>query len=241
MEFAPLGLAFLAGLLSILSPCVLPLLPVVLGSAVSEHRLGPVALAAGLALSFLALGLFVATIGFSLGLDAEMFRAIAAVLLLLAGIVLVVPALQSRLSAAAAPLGNWMQQRFGAVTQRTGLSGQFGVGVLLGAVWTPCVGPTLGAASVLAAQGRDLTHVALTMLMFAIGTALPLLLLGFVSRQALLRWRSRMLATGRTGKIALGVILVATGLLILGGWDKPMETALLDLMPSWMTDLAFRY
>jgi cytochrome c biogenesis protein CcdA len=149
--------------------------------------------------------------------------------------------LQSWLSAATAPLGNWMQQRFGAVTQRTGLSGQFGVGVLLGAVWTPCVGPTLGAASVLAAQGRDLTHVAITMLVFAIGTALPLLLLGFVSRQALLRWRSRMLATGRTGKIALGVILVATGLLILGGWDKPMEAALLDLMPSWMTDLAFRY
>src|SRR4051794_29445638 len=151
MELASLGLAFLAGLVSIFSPCVLPLLPVVLGTAVSEHRLGPVALAAGLALSFLILGLFVATIGFSLGLDSELFRTIAAVLLLIVGIVLVVPPLQARLSLATAPLGNWMEQRFGGGTKR-GLPGQFGVGVLLGAVWTPCIGATLGAASVLAAQ-----------------------------------------------------------------------------------------
>ena len=180
MEFASLGLAFVAGLVSIFSPCVLPLAPVVLGTAVSEHRLGPMALAAGLALSFLILGLFVAAIGFSLGLDSELFRTIAAVLLLLVGIVLIVPALQARLSLAAAPLGNWMEHRFGG-TAKKGLTGQFGVGVLLGAAWTPCVGPTLGAASVLAAQGRDLAQVALTMLVFAIGTALPLLLLGLVS------------------------------------------------------------
>src|SRR3954471_2181061 len=107
MEFAAPGLAFLAGLLSILSPCVLPLLPVVLGAAVSEHRLGPVALAAGLALSFLVLGLFVATIGLSLGLDSELFRNIGAVLLIAVGIVLAVPSLQARLSLVAVPLGNW--------------------------------------------------------------------------------------------------------------------------------------
>ena len=63
-------LAFLAGVLSTLSPCVLPLLPLVLSAAVSEHRFGPAALAAGLAASFVAIGLFVATIGFSIGLDA---------------------------------------------------------------------------------------------------------------------------------------------------------------------------
>src|ERR1700712_3029046 len=98
MEYASLGLAFLAGLASIFSPCVLPLLPVVLGTAVSEHRFGPAVLAAGLALSFLGLGLFVATIGFSLGLDSEFFRNVAALLLLLVGVILMVPALQARLS-----------------------------------------------------------------------------------------------------------------------------------------------
>jgi len=71
-----LGAAFfavVAGVLSTLSPCVLPLLPVVLGTAVSQHRFGPVALAGGLAVSFVAIGLFVATIGFSIGLDLAAF------------------------------------------------------------------------------------------------------------------------------------------------------------------------
>ena len=72
------GLAFLAGILSVLSPCVLPLLPLVLGAAASEHRLGPAALAAGLALSFVAIGLFVATVGFAVGLDGDVFRTVAA-------------------------------------------------------------------------------------------------------------------------------------------------------------------
>jgi cytochrome c-type biogenesis protein len=240
MEYASLGLAFLAGLVSIFSPCVLPLLPVVLGTAVSEHRLGPVALAAGLALSFLVLGLFVATMGFSLGLDSEFFRNLAAVLLLLVGVILMAPALQAQLSMLTAPFGNWAQDRFGG-RQKQGLPGQFAVGVLLGAVWTPCIGPTLGAASVLAAQGRDLVQVALTMFVFAVGTALPLLLLGLVSREALMRWRGRMLATGNTGKMVLGTILVVTAAIILTGLDKPLEVALLQITPAWMTEIGTRF
>jgi cytochrome c biogenesis protein CcdA len=240
MGFASLGLAFLAGLVSILSPCVLPLLPVVLGTAAAEHRLGPLALAAGLALSFVILGLFVATIGFSLGLDGELFRMIAAILLMAVGIVLVVPVLQGRVSLAAAPLGDWAGQRFGG-RARQGLAGQLGVGLLLGAVWSPCVGPTLGAASVLAAQGRDLVAVALTMLAFAVGAALPLLLLGALSRHVLMRWRGRLMATGGRGKIALGLLLAATGALILSGYDKPLETVLLRAAPEWLTDIATRF
>src|SRR5262249_31271172 len=140
MEVATLGFAFIAGLVSIFSPCVLPLLPVVLGTAVSEHRLGPAALAAGLAISFLALGLFVATIGFLIGLGADVFRAVAAAWLLAAGAVLIMPPLQNRLAVATAPVGNWLEGRFGR-GNRSGFAGQFGVGLLLGAVWTPCVGP----------------------------------------------------------------------------------------------------
>jgi cytochrome c-type biogenesis protein len=82
MGIGTLGLALLAGMLSVLSPCVLPLLPIVMGTAASEHRLGPIALAVGLATSFVAIGLFVATIGFSLGLDTGVFRAVSAILLI---------------------------------------------------------------------------------------------------------------------------------------------------------------
>ena len=117
-------LALLAGLLSTLSPCVLPLLPIVLGTAVSQHRFGPVALAAGLALSFVTIGLFVATIGFSIGLDGGVFRLAAAIVLMLIGLVLVLPRLQAQVALAAGPVGNWAEQRFGGISG-SGLSGQF--------------------------------------------------------------------------------------------------------------------
>src|ERR1700731_1627576 len=110
---ATLGLAYLAGLLSTLSPCVLPLLPVILGSAASAHRLGPFALALGLASSFVVVGLFVATIGFSIGIDADVFRIVAAALMILVGAVLIVPLFQSRLALAAGPGTRWAGQKLG--------------------------------------------------------------------------------------------------------------------------------
>ena len=234
------GLAFLAGILSTLSPCVLPLLPLVLGTAVSQHRLGPAALAAGLALSFVSIGLFVATVGFSIGLDGTVFRAAAALLLIVIGLVLVMPALQARVAVAAGPVSNWAGQRFGGMSG-AGLSGQFGVGLLLGAVWAPCVGPTLGAASVLAAQGKDLVQVAATMLIFGVGAALPLLVLGMLSREALLRWRNRMMAAGQGAKMLMGAVLILTGLVIITGTDKRLEAFLVDISPAWLTDLTTRF
>ena len=117
---------------------------------------------------------------------------------------LLVPRFQAQFALAAGPVSNWTEQRFGGFST-TGLGGQFAVGLLLGAVWSPCVGPTLGAASVLAAQGKDLGAVAVTMLVFGLGAALPLVLLGLVSREAMMRWRDRMLAAGQRGKIAMGV------------------------------------
>jgi len=235
-----IALAFLAGVLSTLSPCVLPLLPIVLGTAVSAHRAGPVALAAGLALSFVIVGLFVATIGFSIGLDAGVFRAVAGILLMAIGLVLLVPRFQTQFALAAGPVSQWTEQRFSGFAGN-GLAGQFGVGILVGAVWSPCVGPTLGAASLLAAQGSDLGYVAITMVMFGLGAALPLLLLGLLSRETLLRWRERLRTAGKTGKIAMGVILIAVGFLAVSDLDKAIETVLVDLSPNWLTELTTRF
>ena len=233
-------LALLAGVLSTLSPCVLPLLPIVLGAAVSEHRLGPAALAGGLALSFVTIGLFIATIGFSIGLDGGVFRLLAAALMLAFGVVLMVPSLQTRLAVAGGPVSNWAEQRFGG-HRGTGLHGQFAVGLLLGAVWSPCVGPTLGAASVLAAQGRDLGQVALTMAAFGIGAALPLLVLGLLSRQAMMAIRDRLLATGKWGKFALGALFALVAILIVTGADRALETVLVEISPGWLTSLTTRF
>jgi cytochrome c biogenesis protein CcdA len=235
-----LALAFLAGLLSILSPCVLPLLPVVLGAAASEHKYGPIALAAGLALSFVSIGLFVAVIGFSIGLDGGVFRAAAAVIMLILGAALLVPAAQTRLAVAAGPLANWTESRFGGFSTG-GLGGQFAVGLLLGAVWAPCVGPTLGAASVLAAKGESLVAVTATMTVFGFGAATPLLVLGSMSREVLQRSRNRMLTAGKSLKASLGVLLILIGLAILTGADKRIEASLVEASPAWLTALTTRF
>ncbi len=240
MDFSSLILALLAGLTSILSPCVLPLAPIVVSTAISKHRFGPLALAGGLALSFTVAGLFIATIGFSLGLDDAMLRNAGAVLLLAFGVVLVVPRFQTQFALAAGPIGDWTERRLGG-RSADGLSGQFGVGALLGAVWVPCVGPTMGAAITLAAQGRDLFQVAMTMLVFAAGTALPLILLGLLSRSALTRWREKLISAGSVGKTVLGTVLIANGVLILSGFDKTLEVAVIDSLPVWLLELGARY
>ena len=235
-----LGLAFLAGVLSVLSPCVLPLLPIVLGTAASEHRLGPIALAAGLALSFVTIGLFIATVGFAIGLDADVFRAISAMLLIAIGLVLLVPKLQAQFALVASPVGNWVDERLGGFGTG-GFGGQFALGLMLGGVWSPCVGPTLGAAAILAAKGENLGQVALTMFVFGLGAALPLMLLGFLSREAMMRWRGRMMEAGKGGKMLLGVVLVAIGLIVSTGLDKRIETMLVDASPAWLTELTTRF
>jgi cytochrome c-type biogenesis protein len=231
-----LALAFVAGLLSILSPCVLPLVPIVLGAAVTAHPLGAVALAAGLAVSFTGLGLLLALVGFGLGIDAGMFRLAAAVIMVALGVILLVPSWQARLAAAGSPISGWADRRFGGGAG-SGLAGQFALGLLLGAVWSPCVGPTLGAASLLASQGHDLPQVALTMVLFGIGAALPLILLGLVSRATLMAVRARLMSAGKLGKALLGAAFILIGAAIVSGADKRVEAALVDASPPWLTEL----
>jgi cytochrome c-type biogenesis protein len=240
MPFGSIAFGFVAGILSTLSPCVLPLLPLILGSATASHRLGLSALAAGVVLSFVGIGLFVATIGFSVGLDGEVFRDIGAVLLAALGAILLSDALQRRFALAAGGIGN-AGNRAMAGLSFNGLGGQFLLGLLLGAIWSPCVGPTLGAASVLAAQGHDLGSVAMVMIAFGLGTAIPLLLIGFLSREALSRWRGRLLTAGKTGKLLLGGTALAVAAMILTGLDRSLETVLVAASPEWLTDLTTRF
>jgi cytochrome c biogenesis protein CcdA len=235
-----IAFALIAGLLSTLSPCVLPLLPIVVGAATSEHRFGPAALATGLTLSFVAFGLLIAALGFAIGLEPEVFRSVAAMLLILLGAVLLMPRLQVQFASSVGPISNWAQSYAGGISGR-GWQGQFVVGLLLGAVWSPCVGPTLGAASVLAARAENLAGVALIMVAFGVGAAMPLLVIGLISREVLAHWRSRLLATGGGGKIALGVILLAVGGLVLTGLDKRLEALLVAASPAWLTALTTRF
>lgn len=231
------AVAYVAGVLTILSPCVLPLVPIVLGSAAQRHRWGPFALALGLVASFTLTGFIIATIGASAGLNTQAIRIWGAVLLLAVGVVLVMPRLQTMFEHAAGPLANWAGERQ-ARLERFGLLGQAGIGVLLGLVWSPCVGPTLGAATLLAAQGKNLGQVATVMAAFAAGIASVLLVLALFAQRLLARWRGRLMAAGARGRQLLGWLIVLVGLLIITGTDHQLETAIIGVLPDWVTNLS---
>ena len=233
-------LSFAAGALTILSPCVLPLIPIVMGSAAQRSRFGPLALAAGLVASFTITGFVVAVFGSSLGIDAELVRAVGAVLLILLGLAMLLPTGQGLFARLAGPMANWASARQQGLAEK-GLAGQALIGVLLGIVWSPCVGPTLGTATVLASQGQSLGAVALVMAAFGLGIAAVLLLLSLATREFMARWRGRMMATGQRGKIVLGLLLALVGLSILLGIDRLLEAAILSASPDWLVEWSTRF
>ena len=235
-ELGTYSLSFIAGTLSVLSPCVLPLVPILVGSAVMAHRFGPFALAAGLASSFTIVGVFIASVGVAIGLDQEVFRNVAATLLILFGITLLSRSLQEKFAVATSGLSSSGQTLLSRIST-DGLFGQFLLGLLLGIVWSPCVGPTLGATITLASQGQDLAHATLVMAIFGIGASAPLIILGMLSRQAMMKFRDKMLAAGSAGKKILGILLLALGLMIVTGLDKKFETAVLNIAPDWLVQL----
>ena len=242
MNFGPAtyGLGLLAGALSTLSPCVLPLVPLLVASATNAHRWGVMALGLGLALSFTIVGMFLATLGIALGVDVDTFRIVGAVILALFGVILLAPKLQDLFAQATSALSNSGNQLLVRMTF-DGLAGQFLVGILLGVVWSPCVGPTLGAATTLASQGKNLGQIGLLMLIFGVGAAAPLVLLGSLSRVSMLKIRGRLLTAGKYGKQAFGLVMLILGVLIATGADKSLEAWILDRTPDWLTAVTTKY
>jgi cytochrome c-type biogenesis protein len=235
LEFAAIPLALIAGVFGILSPCVWPLVPVVTSSAATTGRSGPVYLAAGLSVSFAVAGTVLTLLLVSTGLDPELFRYVAAALLIAVALVMLVQA-----------WNDWVTLRLSAVSGRLNLRarggsgsapGQFGVGALLGVVWLPCVGPTLGAAIALASMGQSMGIAFVVMLAYGIGTAGVLLLAGVMSSHVLARWRPGILSAGGFGKKLLGSTLLVLGVLVLTGIDKFLEALAVSVVPEWVFSL----
>lgn len=235
-----LGLALLAGLLTTLSPCVLPILPMVASSASGRSRWGLVTLALGLATSFTLIGVVVTSSGQLLGIDETSLRRIAGILMLLVGAVLVVPVLQRGLERMTGRLGNAGGNAMARI-RSDHPAAQFAVGGLLGVAWSPCVGPTLGAAIALAAQGQSLGQVAVVMAVFSLAAVVPLVLIGAASRTLFNRHRDRLISAGQWGRKLMGWSLLLIGLMVLTGFDKVLEAWLLGVTPQWLIDLTTRF
>lgn len=229
--------AYGAGLLTLINPCVLPVLPIVLATALQASRWGPLALATGMSLSFVVLGVAVTAFGRAVGLNADSIAQAGAVLMVLFGIVLLVPRASAVFSTATAGVAARADSGIDEIDTGS-VSGQFVGGMLLGAVWSPCVGPTLGGAISLASQGESLLRATFIMIFFALGVSSIILALGYGARSALQKRQAAMRRLAVSARPLLGAIFIAVGLMLFFKWHYVIESWLLDIMPIWLQDLS---
>ncbi len=217
-------IAILAGILTVLSPCVLPILPILVGRSLQSHRYGPVALVVGLVSGFAVAGSLLGISASWLTGFANFLRYGAIALLLALGILTLLPKWSYQLFSYL-PLQRWTKER-----PRIGMWGEFWLGTQLGLLWTPCAGPVLGGILVLAAVNHQVMSAFGLLLAYGFGAALPLLAIAYGGRklsQRLLGLRRHSATLQRVG----GAIVIVTALSILLGWDVQIQLWLAPYFP----------
>ncbi|MFN4362212.1 MAG: cytochrome c biogenesis CcdA family protein [Hylemonella sp.] len=229
-----LGLSMVAGSLTTLSPCVFPLLPLVLGGAVQSNPLAPLAMGAGMTASFAGIGLLLGALGPALGVDADSVRTLGAAMLIAFGLVMLVPVLNERFTQAVMPIASSAQAASSRLNAGS-LLGALALGGLLGLVWSPCSGPLLASAMTLVASEGGAGRGAFILGLFGLGAAVPLMVAAYASRSGFVRARGWVLTHAETLKKVFGLLIVSAGMAILTGADKWLEARVLDVLPeSWV-------
>lgn len=229
--------AYGAGLLTLFNPCVVPVLPIVLVSALNADRRGPIALAAGMSLSFVTFGMLVASVGHAIGLDERLLAQIGAAMMSGFGLILLIHTFATRLETAAAGLSAKADSQMTA-SDDVGVKGQFIGGLLLGAVWSPCIGPTLGGAIALASQGESMAKALAIMIFFALGVSTLILAIGLGAREAIRKRAMSPRAIAERSKPIMGGVFVAVGVMIMLGVHHMIEAWAVQNLPYWLQDLS---
>lgn len=218
------GLAFAGGALTVLSPCVLPILPIVMGRSLQSHRLGPVALVAGLVGGFAVAGSLLGIASTALTGLTNGLRTVAVGTLIILGLLALFPQWRNRLF-------RIFPNRYGGTSDSVGLTGEFWLGTQLGLLWTPCAGPVLGAILVLAAVQHQVAGAFGFLLAYGVGAALPLLAIAYGGRrlgQSFQRLRPHSTLVQQLG----GGFIIVTAIAILLGWDVELQLWLAPLFPT---------
>lgn len=223
-------LAGVAGLATVASPCVLPLLPLVLGVSVGQtDRSRPLFIVLGFVLSFSALALAFGASTRVLGLSPDAVRVGSAALLLIAGVIMLVPSWSDRLTMSLSGISGWGQRlgdRAGA-----GALGAMTLGAALGAVWTPCAGPALASILALIAGNRDHVEAGALLLAYATGAGIPMLLIAY-GGQSIVRWVGPLSRRAGTLRRVFGAAVVATALAMLAQVDTQVTAWLSQFGPD---------
>lgn len=220
--------AFLAGVVTVLSPCILPVLPIILSSASGEGKKRPLGVIAGFIASFTFFTLFLSTIVRLSGLPADSLRSFSIVVLIIFGLTLLIPIFQS-----------WLEILFSRLSSKMpvvkGDSSFFGgliVGLSLGLLWTPCVGPILASVISLSITGEVTLSAFFITLAYSLGTSLPMLMIMTAGSTALQKvpWLVRRTALIQKG---FGLLMILTAVGILFNVDRKFQTFILQQFPNY--------
>jgi cytochrome c biogenesis protein CcdA/thiol-disulfide isomerase/thioredoxin len=223
--------ALLAGFATVLSPCILPVLPAILSASASGGKSRPLGVILGLILSFVFFTLALTTLVQSFGLSANLLRYIAIAVIGFFGLVLLIPILSEKfamLTDALANFGTQLQVR--SRTQRSGFVGGLIIGVALGLVWTPCAGPILAAITTLVATQQIGLEIILLTFAYSLGAALPLLIIAY-GGQHILSFPSLARHTERIRQV-FGALMIVTAIALALNWDVILQQSVLDYIPS---------
>ena len=224
-------LGYFSGLLSLLAPCVLPLLPVVFFNSRNVSKFGPVVLATGLIFSFTIFGILSSL--FSSLFDPAYIQKLGAILLIVIGIILWFPTLKmNERFNFLIHFGNYFQNKI----IFNSLISEFFIGLTLGMIWAPCSGPTLILAYSLASQLDTFSHAILIFIFYGLGASSGLFILGqllnkVTSLKNFLRDKSFILNR------ILGTISIFLGSAILSNRIEIIEESLLTILPNWLIKL----
>jgi cytochrome c-type biogenesis protein len=234
LSLPQVGLSLAAGGLTTLSPCVFPLLPLVLGGALQGNRFAPVAMGAGMIASFAAIGMVLGAVGPALGIDADTVRTAGAAMLIAFALVMLVPALGERFTRWMLPIASTANAA-SAKLDGGSVVGALLLGSVLGLVWSPCSGPLLGSALTLVASEGGVARGGLVLGIFGLGAAIPLVAVAYASRRGFVAVRDWVMARIERVRHVFAVLLGAMGVAILTGGDKWLEARVLQWLPdAWV-------
>lgn len=223
--------ALLAGLVTIAGPCILPLLPIILGtSTVRSHPSRPLFIVIGFILSFSFFAVIFSVFGRALGVSPDTFRIIATVVIGTFGVTMIFPKIQETIFARVQPL-------LGRVTPKTNLQDQglwsgFILGASLGLVWTPCAGPVLGSILTLIAAKQSLAQASALLIAYALGAGLPMLAIAYGGQAASTRVRALTKYTQLVQRI-FGAIIILVAIGLATGFDRDIQAWLIRNAP-WL-------
>jgi cytochrome c biogenesis protein CcdA/thiol-disulfide isomerase/thioredoxin len=235
--------AFVSGIITILSPCILPILPVVLAGGLGAGKLRSLGIVASFVLSFTFFTLSLTAIVQAFGISPDLLRLVSVVLIILFGLILVIPSLHDRFGRLTSRLANLVQRKppaqAGTSSDHRGWMSFWGglpVGLSLGLVWTPCVGPIMASVVTLALTGSLDGGAVFITLAYALGTALSMLLIMLTGRSLLTRVPLLVRQAGKIQRV-FGGLIILVGLAIGFGWERQFQAALLSVFPGYGTGL----